>query len=84
MFLSRSCKWSAQPPTWQRDALRGVVQLREFSDTDVAQLAELCKSVHGLADAESATPLLTHHLPERAERGEAGRRAGPAPQGSEH
>ena len=63
--------WSADRPSWQRDALRRLVQAGELSEPDLAELIQLCKTPHGLADAGSACPLAKEHLPAAGKRNEA-------------
>lgn len=55
--------WSAEQPIWQRDALRRLVTQGDISDDDIADLASLCKSQHGLEKQADAQPLEKHHLP---------------------
>jgi energy-coupling factor transporter ATP-binding protein EcfA2 len=64
-------QWSVDRPMWQRDALRRLVQTSELAETDLAELVQLCKTPHGLADAGAAFPLAKGHLPAPGKRGEA-------------
>lgn len=64
--LQEILDWSTDRPGWQRDALRRLVLNGELSDDDVRALTELCKSAHGLAEQQEATPLAKEHLPESA------------------
>jgi energy-coupling factor transporter ATP-binding protein EcfA2 len=57
-------KWSADRPSWQRDALRRLVQNGELSDDDLHALTEICKSAHGLVEAQDIAPLAKEHVPE--------------------
>ena len=52
--LNEVLHWSADRPAWQRDALRRLAQTGELSEPDIAELVQLCKTPHGLADAGSA------------------------------
>lgn len=53
--LDEILTWSATAPVWLRDALRRIVTAPEMTETDVGELANLCKMPHGLAGS-SATP----------------------------
>jgi hypothetical protein len=64
-------QWSVDRPTWQRDALRRLVQTGELAEADLAELVQLCKTPYGLADAGAASPLAKGHLPAPGKRGEA-------------
>lgn len=64
-------QWSTDRPAWQRDALRRLVQTGELAEADVAELTQLCKTPHGLADAGPAAPLAKSDLPAPGKRGEA-------------
>lgn len=64
-------QWSVDRPSWQRDALRRLVQIGELADPDLAELTQLCKTPYGLADAGAALPLASEHLPSPGKRGEA-------------
>lgn len=55
--------WSKDRPTWQRDALRRLVIQGELSVGDVAELTEISKSAHGLADVSESAPLDAANLP---------------------
>ena len=61
--------WSTTLPAWQRDALRRLVTLGVINDSDVADLASLCKSQYGLEAPADGRPLDKHHLPTRAVTG---------------
>ena len=58
--------WSHDRPLWQRDALRRLSVQGELDDADVRALTEICKSGHGLAEAQEAAPLDKQHVPDRA------------------
>lgn len=58
-------EWSSDRPGWQRDALRRLVLNGDLSDEDVRALTELCKSAHGLAEPQEASPLAKGHIPDR-------------------
>lgn len=62
--LEELLSWSRERPTWQRDALRRLVQSGELSDEDLHGLTEICKSTHGLAEEQDAVPLAREHVPE--------------------
>lgn len=51
---------------WQRDALRRLVANDEMSDDDIAELTEICKGDHGLAEKADAVPLSKKHVPDIA------------------
>src|SRR6266513_222939 len=59
--------WSKTCPEWQRDALRRLVQNATLSNTDFAELALICRSVHGALPvdkiAPASEPVSEHHLP---------------------
>lgn len=55
--------WSADRPPWQQDALRRLVTQERIEETDIADLASLCKAKHGLEDCKEAKPLKKSHLP---------------------
>ena len=57
--------WSADRPTWQRDALRRLVMNGELSDDDIRALTEICKGEHGLTEKIEVTPLAREHVPDR-------------------
>lgn len=62
--LDEILTWSGSAPAWLRDALRRIVTTSDLSDADVAQLAELCKTPHGLSvDGPAADPLSANHIP---------------------
>ena len=63
--LQELLEWSQDRPAWQRDALRRLVLHGELSDDDISALTGICKSAHGLAEQELATPLATEHVPEK-------------------
>lgn len=69
--LTEVLKWSADRPAWQRDALRRLVQAKALTEGDLAELVQLCKTPHGLAQAEPGVFLSADHLPERGGHGEA-------------
>lgn len=61
--LQEILTWSADRPTWQRDALRRLVMNGELSDDDIRELTEICKGDHGLVDKQPVTLLATEHVP---------------------
>ncbi len=69
--LTEVLQWSAERPAWQRDALRRLVQAKELTEGDLAELVQLCKTPHGLAEGGPAVPLAKDHLPAPGGRGEA-------------
>ncbi|MBI1383151.1 MAG: AAA family ATPase [Planctomycetaceae bacterium] len=62
--LEELLKWSQERPSWQRDALRRLVQNGDLSDDDLHTLTEICKSAHGLADEQDIVPLGKEHVPD--------------------
>ena len=56
--------WSSSRPMWQRDALRRLTEKGELDETDIVELANLCKSFHGLHDRMSPSPLSEDHIPQ--------------------
>ncbi len=59
-------EWSNDRPAWQRDALRRIVQTRKLAETDIAELAALCKRSRTEKPAVSdpvTRPLEAVHLP---------------------
>lgn len=64
--LQEILTWSHDRPMWQRDALRRLSVQGELDDADVRALTDICKSGHGLADAQEAAPLDKQHVPDRA------------------
>ena len=61
--LQEILAWSADRPTWQRDALRRLVATGELSDDDIRALTEICKGDHGLVEKPEAKLLATEHVP---------------------
>lgn len=64
IVLEELLTWSQERPTWQRDALRRLVQNGELSDEDLHALTEICKSAHGLTEEQDVVPLAKEHVPE--------------------
>lgn len=62
--LHEILQWSQGRPTWQRDALRRLVQNGELSAHEISALAEICKAAHGLTEQQEATPLTHDHVPD--------------------
>lgn len=58
--------WSPSRPAWQQDALRRLVSQEHLDDSDIADLASLCKAKHGLDDHNDPNPLKKNHLPTAA------------------
>lgn len=65
--LQEILAWSADRPTWQRDALRRLVATGELSDDDIHALTEICKGDHGLVEKPEAKLLATEHVPAAGE-----------------
>jgi len=61
--LQEILTWSADRPTWRREALRRLVVSGELSDEDISDLTEICKGDHGLAAKAEAKPLAKEHVP---------------------
>ena len=61
--LQEILTWSADRPTWQRDALRRLVVNGELSDGDLRAATEICKGDHGLAEKVEVKPLAKEHVP---------------------
>src|ERR1035441_661730 len=61
--LQEIIAWSADRPTWQRDALRRLFLAGELSGDDIQALTEICKGDHGLVEKPEAQPLATVHAP---------------------
>lgn len=57
--------WSADRPTWQRDALRRLVMTGELTAEDIDALTAICKGEHGLTEKPATQPLAKEHVPER-------------------
>ena len=62
--LAEIVEWSSGRPPWQQDALRRLITTGDISDGDICELANLCKSRHGLAARENPNPLFAYHLPQ--------------------
>ena len=62
--LNEILRWSSGRPNWQRDALRRLVTTGELNETNVTELANLCKSQHGLSEKAKGVPLSAEHLPQ--------------------
>src|ERR1700730_18475205 len=59
-------EWSRDRPEWQRDALRRIVQSQRLTDTDITELAALCKAGragNSSAAGLTAQPFNASHLP---------------------
>jgi len=57
--------WSADRPSWQRDALRRLVLNGELTQEDIDALTAICKGEHGLTEKVQTQPLAKEHVPER-------------------
>lgn len=70
--LDEILTWSASAPAWLRDALRRIVTSAELTETDIAELAELCKVPHGLngGQTKAPEPLSAEHLPTPSDVGD--------------
>lgn len=55
--------WSANRPPWQQDALRRLVTQGQLDESDIIELASLCKAKEGLEDPQEHKPLKEGHLP---------------------
>lgn len=64
--LQEILAWSAERPTWQRDALRRLVVNGDLTAKDIIALAEICKGDHGLVEKPEARPLTKEHVPDRS------------------
>ena len=60
--LNEILTWSRRRPLWQRDALRRLVLTDELHDHDIDELAEICKSTHGIVAKPDIIPLAEIHL----------------------
>lgn len=67
--LKEILAWSETvAPSWMREALRRIVVQAEFTETDVEDLAELCKKTYGLSATKSEVcPLTANDLPTAAD-----------------
>lgn len=74
-ILADIVQWSRDLPGWQRDALRRIVENGELTSDDIADLSEICRTEHGVADPTpepaAAQPLLDGHVPAGVTSGEA-------------
>lgn len=65
--LREILSWSKSCPTWQRDALRRLIQNGTLSTNDFSELTLICQSKHGLSLPETPAPanqpLAEEHLP---------------------
>jgi recombinational DNA repair ATPase RecF len=61
--LQEILTWSADRPTWQRDALRRLIVNGALSDDDLRALTEICKGDHGLVEKPEFTLLAKEHVP---------------------
>lgn len=68
-------EWSEGRPSWQRDALRLLVENDDLDESDIDGLVAICQSEHDLLEDEeespSAEPLSRDHLPAVAAAGQA-------------
>lgn len=62
--LQEILEWSQDRPSWQRDALRRLVESGELSEDDVRELSEMCKAAHGLAESPDSRPLTADYIPD--------------------
>ena len=63
--LKEILNWSVTRPEWQRDALRRIVTSNELEESDIEELATICKSAHGLAERPAIVLLSQAHVPGR-------------------
>jgi len=61
-ILSEILEWSRGQPDWQKDALRRLFTTGTLAEPDLDELADLCKTVHGLATSHISQPLTAEHL----------------------
>ena len=54
--------WSNERPLWQRDALRRMVTTGGLDEQDLREIANICKSEHGLGERTKAIPLDSTHI----------------------
>lgn len=54
-------QWSLDRPAWQRDALRRLFTAGIGSE-DIAELTDLCKAAHGLAEPKPSQPLTDENI----------------------
>lgn len=64
--LQEILTWSADRPSWQRDALRRLVVNGELSAEDIDALTAICKGDHGLVEKTATRPLSKEHVPEKS------------------
>lgn len=64
--LTELFDWSLDRPRWQRDALRRLTTKSELGTTDLQDLADQCKTTHGLGNGSVAEPLQKKHLSQQA------------------
>jgi len=72
-LLNDILKWTKTLPTWQRDAVRRLLQSDTgLSDGDYRELFVLLKGEHGIASGDKldAMPLASTHLPAAVQPGE--------------
>lgn len=55
--LEEIIKWCSTRPDWQQEALQRLVLKEELDDNDIQELANICKSRHGLGEKLDHTPL---------------------------
>jgi len=67
--------WSEGRASWQRDALRRLVENSALDDSDIDDLVAICRSEHDLLEDDekspTADPLTRDHLPAVAAAGQA-------------
>ncbi len=61
-ILTEIFDWSQDRPSWQRDALRRLFSSRALDHSDIVDLTDICKSLHGLSVHRAAEPLAAKHL----------------------
>jgi hypothetical protein len=69
--IDETLSWSnSLGELWLRDALRRIVALPELTDSDILELAEMCKKGHGLSATTAVpVPLSAEHVPNATEGG---------------
>ena len=60
--LGELLEWSKERPLWQRDALRRMVTTGGLDEEDLREIANICKSEHGLGERTKAIPLDSTHI----------------------
>lgn len=68
-------KWSGGRPSWQKDAVRRLVEKNTLGEADIDDLVTICRSEHDLLEDDEEEPLVEpltrDHLPAVAAAGQA-------------